>query len=95
MMIEKKHYLPIFSLIVAIATLAFVLYSVQQQRAIYDQIKVLNAETAEVLKYRALLAAQVDLPRPSSIVSCIDSTERDPMKNEGKEYVVKTTCRNF
>lgn len=65
-MLKKEHYFSIFSLIVAIATLVFVFYSGQQQRGLYAQIKELNAETAAILKNRALLSAQADLPTPSS-----------------------------
>ena len=65
-MFKKEHYFPIFSLIFAIATLVFVLYSGQQQKAIFAQTKELNAKTTEILKNRALLSTQTDLPSPTS-----------------------------
>lgn len=137
-MLKKEHYFPIFSLVVAIAALVFAVYSGQQQREFYAQVKELNAETAEILKNRALLASKVDLPTPSSAAlakwvsgieethvrkttcsaaagqcitqwvpkseatnnpsggaSCFDTTIRDPLKNSGREYVVKTTCQTY
>jgi hypothetical protein len=137
-MLKKEHYFPTFSLVVAMTTLAFVLYSGQQQKAIYSQAKELNAQMDEILKNKALLSAQAGLPSPISPelgnwekfiqethvrkttcssangscntawvpkaqatqnptggASCFDTTIRDPLKNGGKEYVVKTTCQTY
>jgi hypothetical protein len=65
-MLQKELYFPIFSLVVAIATLVFVLYSGQQQRERYAQIDALNAKTAEIQKTTDWLSARHDLPSLSS-----------------------------
>jgi RNA polymerase-interacting CarD/CdnL/TRCF family regulator len=73
-------------LIVAIATLVFVLYSGQQQRELYAQIKELNAETVEIMERKVALSAQTYLPNPSS-----EALEKF---TEGIKatHVRKTTC---
>jgi hypothetical protein len=56
----------------------------------------LNVEMDEIIKkQRDLGLARTAFPRPPNGVYCIDTTLRDPMKNEGKEYVAKTTCRTY
>ena len=47
-MLKKEYALPIVSLVVAIATLIFVLDNHQKQKALYLEIKKLNAETASL-----------------------------------------------
>ena len=94
-------YFQFFALAVSIASLIFVVYNGKKLREINVQTKYLQSETVEIMRKNSLIRHMennsnnefIDGRNVSS--KCYNSTVRDPLEDNGKEYVVKTVCRIF